>query len=115
MIVPTPFIRLVMTTAGSREQAERIATALVEAHLAACVNTVPGIRSVYSWQEEVETAEEVLLLIKTTAQNLDAIESTLRRLHSYELPELVVLEPEAASEAYANWINRAARPADPRS
>lgn len=110
MIVPTPSVRLVLSTAASREEADRIAHALVEEHLAACVNVVPAIASVYRWQGSVETASEILLLIKTTAENLDAVESTLRRLHSYELPEFLVLQPEAATQAYADWLARAARP-----
>jgi periplasmic divalent cation tolerance protein len=109
MIVPTPSIRLVMTTAGTREEAERIAGALVESHLAACVNLVPGVSSLYRWQGAQETANEVLLLIKTTVENLEAVESTLRRLHSYELPEFLVLQTEAASQTYADWLTKAVR------
>lgn len=109
MIVPTPSIRLVMSTAASRDEAERIAGALVEAQLAACVSVLPGVRSVYRWQGGVESADEVLLLIKTTLENLDAVESTLRRLHSYELPEFLVLQPDAATRAYADWLVQAAR------
>ena len=112
MIVPATHVRLVMTTAGSREEAERIAAALVEAQVAACVNLVPGVSSVYRWRGEVETANEVLLLIKTVAENLDAVESAVRQLHSYELPEFLVLQPEAAGQAYAEWLVSAA--ASPR-
>jgi periplasmic divalent cation tolerance protein len=110
MIVPTPSIRLVLTTAGSREEADRLAAALVEAQLAACVNLLPGISSVYRWQGAVESAGEVLLLIKTTAANLDAVEATLRRLHSYDLPEFLILHPESATEAYADWLTGSVRP-----
>jgi len=109
MIVPTPSVRLVMTTVGSREEAERIAVALVKAHWAACVNVLPGVSSVYRWQRQVEKANELLLLIKTTEENLEAVESTLRRLHSYELPEFLVLQPEAAAQAYADWLAGAVR------
>lgn len=114
MIVPTPSVRLVITTAGSRDEAGRIATALVEAHLAACVNIVPGVGSIYRWQGDVGTADEVLLLIKTTVENLDAVEAALRSLHSYELPELLVFQPDAASQAYADWLAAAARPSTQR-
>lgn len=112
MIVPTPSIRLVLTTAASRDEADRIAAALVEAHLAACVNVVPGITSTYRWRDGVETADELLLLIKTTVENLEAVESALHRLHSYELPEFLVLQPEAAGKAYADWLAGCARPLD---
>jgi periplasmic divalent cation tolerance protein len=109
MIVPTASIRLVITTAGSREEADRMAAALVEGHHAACVNILPGLSSVYRWHGVVESANEVLLLIKTTVANLENVESTLRRLHSYELPEFLVLQPESASAAYADWIAGATR------
>jgi len=104
MIVPTASIRLVLTTAGSRDEANRIARALVDARLAACVNLLPEVSSVYRWQGAVESADEVLLLIKTTAENLEPLESALRRLHSYQLPEFLVLRPEAATQAYADWL-----------
>jgi periplasmic divalent cation tolerance protein len=102
MIVPTVSIRLVLTTAGSRQEADRIAAALVDARLAACVNIVPGVNSVYRWRGKVEAADELLLIIKTTSEKLDALESALRQLHSYELPEFLVLHPEAVSQAYAD-------------
>lgn len=108
MIVSAENIRLVLTTAGSRDEADRLAAALVEEHLAACVNLVPGISSVYRWQGKVENADEVLLLIKTTVDKLDAVESALRRLHSYEVPEILVLHPEGAGKAYLDWLLHAA-------
>lgn len=108
MIVSAASVRLVLVTAGSREEAGRIAGALVEERLAACVNLVPGMASIYWWQGEVETAEEVLLLIKTTPENLGAVESTVRRLHSYQVPELLVLGPESAGDVYLEWLLQAA-------
>jgi periplasmic divalent cation tolerance protein len=96
--------RLVLTTAGSAEEANRIAVALVERRLAACVNVVAPISSVYRWKEKVEHAQEWLLLIKTTSAAADAIADTLQELHSYELPECVVVPIEGGSEAYLNWI-----------
>ncbi len=110
MIVPTASTRLVLSTAGSRDEAERIAAALLEAQLVACVNLLPGVSSVYRWRGKVETAEEILLLIKTTADKLDAVEATLRAVHSYELPEFLVLQPEAVTQAYADWIAGAIQP-----
>lgn len=104
MIVSAAQARLVLTTAGSRDEADRLAAALVEAHLAACVSLIPGVASVYCWQEKVETADEVLLLIKTTVENLDAVEALLCRLHSYQLPELLVLHPDSAGHAYLDWL-----------
>jgi periplasmic divalent cation tolerance protein len=104
MIVPAQDVRLVLSTAGSREGAERITRALVEEHLAACVNLIPGLTSIYRWQGAVESAEEILLLIKTTAKSVDRIESLVRTLHSYDVPEFLVLGPEAASKPYLEWL-----------
>jgi len=104
MIVPAVEARIVITTAGSREEAEDIARNLVDERLAACVNVVPGLTSIYRWKDEVETAAEVLLIIKTTAPRLEGIESALRRLHSYEVPEFLVLTPEASGKSYLDWL-----------
>lgn len=97
-------LRLVLSTAGSRDEAERIAHALVDAQLAACVNIVSGLQSIYRWQGNVESANEVLLLIKTTAANLERVGSALRAAHSYDVPEFLVLTPESASEPYLRWL-----------
>ena len=97
--------RLVLTTAGSAEEANRIAEALVERRLAACVNIVAPVASVYRWKEKVEHAQEWLLLIKTTAGAADAVGDALEELHSYELPECVVLSIEGGSEGYLGWID----------
>lgn len=110
MIVPAPQVRLVVTTAGSREEAERIAEALVTEHVAACVSLAPGIVSTYRWQGETERAEEVLLLIKTVAENVEQVETTLRQLHSYEVPEFLVLHLESASQSYLDWLLHSASP-----
>ena len=96
--------KLVLTTAGSREEAEKIAQALVERRLAACVNLVGPIQSVYRWQGKVETAAEHLLVIKTTAGLFDAVAKAIRELHSYELPECIQLPVEAGSAEYMKWI-----------
>lgn len=96
--------RIVLSTAGSLEEAERIASALVEQHLAACVNLIPQIKSIYRWQGQMEEASEILLIIKTIAPCLEALESTLRSLHSYSVPEFLVLDIASGSPAYLNWI-----------
>lgn len=96
--------KLVLSTAGSREEAEKIAQALVERRLAACVNLVGPIQSVYRWQGKVETAAEHLLVIKTTAGLFDAVAKAIRELHSYELPECIQLPIEAGSAEYMKWI-----------
>jgi periplasmic divalent cation tolerance protein len=97
--------RIVLTTAGSEEEARRIAHYLVENHLAACVNIIPQMRSIYRWQGKVEEADEWLLLIKTTEQNFLAVRDAVKKLHSYELPECVSIAIEDGSPAYLQWID----------
>jgi periplasmic divalent cation tolerance protein len=110
MILPASSVRIVLSTTGSRDEAERIARGLVEEQLAACVNIVPGLQSIYRWQNTEESAEEVLLLIKTTAANLARVESALGGAHSYEVPEFLVFTPESASEAYLRWLLESSQP-----
>jgi periplasmic divalent cation tolerance protein len=109
-VIPATEARLIVTTAGSRDEAEHIARALVDERLAACVNIVPGLTSIYRWQGKVEAAPELLLLIKTTAANLTQLEEAVRRLHSYEIPEFLVLTPESASNPYLDWLLSEANP-----
>jgi len=96
--------RLVLTTASSREEADRIASELVAQRLAACVNILGPISSVYRWKREIERTEEFLLLIKTTAAQLHALEQAIGTLHSYELPELISFSIEGGPAAYLDWI-----------
>ena len=84
--------------------AQRIADALVEERLAACVNVLPGLRSVYRWQGVVERADEVLLLAKTMSGRLDALTARLTALHPYELPEVVAVEVAGGLAAYLDWV-----------
>lgn len=96
--------RVVLSTAGSAEEARKIALALVERSFAACVSIVPQIESVYRWQSKVETSHEFLLIVKTTAERVTKIFETIQDLHSYELAECIALEITAGSEAYLQWI-----------
>jgi periplasmic divalent cation tolerance protein len=98
--------KIVLTTAGSRQEAEKIAHALVERRLAACANIVGPIHSVYRWQGKVETASEHLLIIKTTAAVFDSVAKVIRELHSYDLPECIQLPVEAGSAEYLAWIEQ---------
>lgn len=84
--------------------ADRIATALVQARLAACVQQVPGIRSTYRWDGRVETADEVLLLIKTQDARLDEVVASVRALHPYEVPELLAVDVRGGLPAYLDWV-----------
>jgi periplasmic divalent cation tolerance protein len=97
--------RLVFTTTSSQEEARRIANALVERRLAACVNIVSKIDSIYRWKGKVEEAQEFLLLIKTTESAVENLRDAIQELHSYEVPECIVLPIESGSEKYLNWID----------
>jgi periplasmic divalent cation tolerance protein len=97
-------IQLLFCTCPDTPTAERIAEALVDRHLAACVNIVPGITSVYRWQGAVERSSEQLLLIKSASERYDEVEAAIRELHPYELPELIAVEAAAGLPPYLAWI-----------
>ena len=96
--------QIVLSTCGDRETAERIAHRLVEQRLAACVNILPGVQSVYRWQGAVESESEVLMLIKTKASLIQEVQSTIASLHSYEVPEFLVLPISGGSDSYMAWL-----------
>ena len=97
--------RVVLTTTPSEEEARKIAHTLVGERLAACVNIIPKVESIYRWQDKVEEAEEYLLLIKTTESAFALLQEKLKELHSYELPECVALAMTAGSPSYLKWID----------
>jgi periplasmic divalent cation tolerance protein len=101
--------RIVLTTAGSQEEARKIAHGLVERRLAACVNIVGPTKSVYRWQGKVETAEELLLVIKTIAAAFPRVRDAIRELHSYEVPECVMLSVADGSEKYLRWLEESVK------
>lgn len=96
--------RVVLTTLSDEQQAEQFAAALVERHLAACVNIVGPIRSIYRWKGNLERESEFLLIIKTTSEQAARLEAAFKELHPYELPERVELSLEGGSEEYLAWI-----------
>lgn len=97
--------RVVLVTCGSAREAGKIARAVVSQRLAACANIVtPQILSIYRWKGRVESAREVLLIIKTTRSRLAALERTIRGLHSYDVPEIIALEIDSGSKKYLAWI-----------
>ncbi|MDH4274191.1 MAG: divalent-cation tolerance protein CutA [Gammaproteobacteria bacterium] len=96
---------VVLCTCPEGVHAETLATALVEQKLAACVNLVPGIHSIYRWQGAVERATEVLLIIKTRRERLEALEAGIRALHPYQVPEIVALPVTAGFVPYLQWLN----------
>ena len=96
---------VVLTTCAEESDAERMARALVDARLAACVNVVPGVRSFYHWKGETESSEEFLLIVKTSRHLFGALRAEMEKLHPYELPELLALPVVAGSEDYLGWLH----------
>ena len=105
-------MRLVLSTCPDPQTADAIATRWSSERLAACVNVLPGVRSTYRWQGAVERADEVLLLIKTTADRQDALIARLQALHPYELPEVIAVEAAAASPRTCDWVAEQTRDDD---
>jgi len=97
--------RIVLTTIGSKESAGKLAEQLVERRMAACVNIVGPIRSVYRWKEKLEHEDEYLLLIKTTTGHTARLQAAFKELHSYELPECVELAIDGGSAEYLAWLS----------
>jgi periplasmic divalent cation tolerance protein len=102
-VEPTAFV-VVLVTAGSAEEGQRIGRALVEERLAACVNVLGPMRSIYRWQGAVEEADEHLLVVKARAADVSALAERIRALHSYEVPEVVAMPLTGGSEAYLTWL-----------
>jgi periplasmic divalent cation tolerance protein len=96
--------RIVLTTAGSPEEARKIARELVERRLAACVNISSPVESVYRWKGDVETAQEYQLCIKTTEAAFPRLRQALVELHSYDVPECILISIEDGSPKYLEWI-----------
>ena len=95
---------VVFMTAANAEEARRIAEHLVQAQLAACVQILPEIESVYRWKGEVQHQREVLVLAKSTAAKFEELEKSVRAIHSYETPEIVAVPSAAVSEPYRAWL-----------
>jgi periplasmic divalent cation tolerance protein len=94
-----------LITAGSQEEADRIANTLVSEMLAACVNVLPGVTSVYRWEGEVQRDQEWLLVVKTTREVLDDLVRRVQAIHSYDLPEIIALPVVGGSKGYLRWID----------
>jgi periplasmic divalent cation tolerance protein len=104
---------VILVTAGSEAEAETIAKALVEEQLAACVNILSPIRSIYRWQGKVTEEREWLLLIKTRVERFAAVEFRVKALHSYQVPEVIALPIVAGAEGYLRWLRE--NVSEPRS
>lgn len=97
---------VVLSACGSEESAAALARSLVEQHLAACVNIVPGARSIYRWQGKVEDAAEWLLIIKSRRDLFDRLREAIARGHTYDVPEVIALPVVDGSESYLAWLDR---------
>jgi len=111
MVEPALSARIVMTTVVSAEEANRIGRTLVEERLAACATLLPAIHSIYRWHDQIESSNETMLMIKTSLDQLPALENRLRELHSYQTPEFLVLPVESGSHAYLDWLQASIHPA----
>jgi periplasmic divalent cation tolerance protein len=101
--------KLVISTVGSKDEASKVAAVLVREQIAACVNIVGPIESLYRWQGNVETAQEFLLLVKTISERSADVIKRIRELHSYELPEAIEVNIEGGSADYLKWIGESVR------
>ena len=104
MIESARSARIVLTTAASPEEADRIGRTLVEERLAACATLIPAVQSIYEWKGNLETSSEAMLLLKTDSEQVSALEARLRQLHRYETPEFLVLGVESGSRDYLAWM-----------
>lgn len=102
--------RLILVTAPDRTVALDLARAVVNERLAACVNLLPGVRSIYRWEGGVEESEELLLLLKTRADRVDTLRRRVVSLHPYDVPEFVVLPVEGGLDRYLDWIRTESSP-----
>lgn len=96
----------VLCTCPDKQTAHSIATSLLQQKLAACVNIIPGIVSIYAWEGQIEQSEEHLLLIKTTTTAYTQVEQAIKEIHPYELPEVISVPITMGSEAYLSWVEK---------
>jgi periplasmic divalent cation tolerance protein len=101
---------VVLMTAANGEEAARLADLLIGAHLAACVQILPEMESVYRWQGKIERQPEILLIAKTARSRFDELEREVRALHSYETPEIIALPIVAGSGPYLDWLHASLKP-----
>jgi periplasmic divalent cation tolerance protein len=97
-------VLVILCTFPDSGQARQIGTLLVEKQLAACVNLIPAVESIYRWEGKIETAAEVLAIFKTTAAAFPAFEQLLTELHPYDVPEMIAIAPEKISASYRDWV-----------
>ena len=109
MTESTPPVRIVLTTAATIEEARSLGHTLIEERLVACATLIPAVESIFHWQGKIESTIETLLLLKTGPGQLPALEDRLHELHSYQTPEFLVLNVEAGSHPYLDWLQASLR------
>jgi periplasmic divalent cation tolerance protein len=102
-----PQARIVLTTESTLDEANKLGRTLVEERLVACATLLPVVQSIYYWKDQLQSAPETMILLKTSTDKLEALEARLRELHSYRVPEFLVLPVEHGSAAYLEWMFRA--------
>src|ERR1700752_3845561 len=100
---------VILVTVANQEEAVRIGERVVNAKLAACVNVIPGIQSLYRWKGKVVKAEEVLLILKSTKPRYSALEKTIKSMHTYETPEIIALPVKVGLDRYLGWVRSETR------
>jgi periplasmic divalent cation tolerance protein len=101
----TPQYKLVLSTCESKDEAQKLAKHLVQQKLAACINILPGVESIYLWQDEVVQQTEFKLLIKTKSDKINKVIQEIKELHSYDVPEIQVIDISGGNLAYFNWMD----------
>jgi len=104
MLESQPQARIVLTTESTLEEANKLGRTLVEERLVACATLLPVVQSIYHWNEQIQSAPETMMLLKTSSEKLEALETRLRELHSYRLPEFLVIPVEYGSGPYLEWL-----------
>ena len=99
-----PQPRIVLTTESTLDEANKLGRTLVEERLVACATLLPVVQSIYHWSDQIQSAPETMILLKTSTEKLEALEKRLRELHSYRVPEFLVLPVEHGSTSYLEWL-----------
>lgn len=97
-------LKIIITTVNDPQRAAAIGRELLERRLIACCNSIPGVSSQYRWKNQIETDEEYLLVLKTASERVDNAMAHLEKIHPYEVPEIIILEPEQVANDYLNWV-----------
>ncbi|MCH9696942.1 MAG: divalent-cation tolerance protein CutA [Gammaproteobacteria bacterium] len=103
---------LVICTCPSHEEAKKLSRLIISGHLAACVNLIHGVTSIYSWNETIAEDNEIILLIKTTRDSYSALEQAILNHHPYELPEIIAVDINDGNSNYLKWISECVKPLD---